>query len=130
MAHVQGGLVIMEEGVILGGIGFGGHPNGQADEALSRQFHQPVGHVTTQLVQICVSRHSSSCCCLGGPDYSRQLPTEISRMGVVDYPEDFFTFRTYDHEHFHTIDASVMSVGIGYFSFTMWALHITNSCVA
>ncbi|MCY3690964.1 MAG: heme-binding protein [Chloroflexota bacterium] len=34
--HGQGGLVIMQEGVILGGIGVGGYPSGQADEDLSR----------------------------------------------------------------------------------------------
>ena len=32
----QGGLVIMKDGVILGGIGVGGYPSGQADEDLSR----------------------------------------------------------------------------------------------
>ena len=32
----QGGLVIMQEGVILGGIGVGGYPSGQRDEDLSR----------------------------------------------------------------------------------------------
>ena len=32
----QGGLVIMQDGVILGGIGVGGYPSGQADEDLSR----------------------------------------------------------------------------------------------
>ena len=34
--HGQGGLVIMQDGVILGGIGVGGYPSGQADEDLSR----------------------------------------------------------------------------------------------
>ena len=34
--HGQGGLVIMQDGVILGGIGVGGYPSGQADENLSR----------------------------------------------------------------------------------------------
>ena len=34
--HGQGGLVIMKDGVILGGIGVGGYPSGQADEDLSR----------------------------------------------------------------------------------------------
>ncbi len=48
-------------------------------------------------------------------------------MGVVDYPENCFTFRTYEHQHLHTVNASVMSLGIGYSSFTMRALHITNS---
>lgn len=32
----QGGLVIMKDGVILGGIGVGGYPSGQRDEDLSR----------------------------------------------------------------------------------------------
>ena len=32
----QGGLVIMKDGVILGGIGVGGYPSGKADEDLSR----------------------------------------------------------------------------------------------
>ena len=32
----QGGLVIMKGGVILGGIGVGGYPSGQADEDVSR----------------------------------------------------------------------------------------------
>ena len=32
----QGGLVIMKDGVILGGIGVGGYPSGQSDEDLSR----------------------------------------------------------------------------------------------
>ena len=32
----QGGLVIMQEGVILGGIGVGGYPSGQRDEDLAR----------------------------------------------------------------------------------------------
>ncbi len=36
MTHGQGGLVIMKDGVILGGIGVGGYPSGQADEDLSR----------------------------------------------------------------------------------------------
>ena len=48
-------------------------------------------------------------------------------MGVVDYTEDCFTFRTYDDEHFHAVNAGVMSVGIGYSSFAMRAFHITNS---
>ena len=34
--HGQGGLVIMQDGVILGGIGVGGYPSGQRDEDLSR----------------------------------------------------------------------------------------------
>jgi uncharacterized protein GlcG (DUF336 family) len=32
----QGGLVIIKDGVILGGIGVGGYPSGQADEDVSR----------------------------------------------------------------------------------------------
>ena len=36
MTFGQGGLVIMEDGVILGGIGVGGYPSGQADEDISR----------------------------------------------------------------------------------------------
>jgi uncharacterized protein GlcG (DUF336 family) len=32
----QGGLVIMQDGVILGGIGVGGYPSGQRDEDLAR----------------------------------------------------------------------------------------------
>ena len=36
MTHGQGGLVIMKDGVILGGIGVGGYPSGQADEDISR----------------------------------------------------------------------------------------------
>ncbi|MDA1129713.1 MAG: heme-binding protein [Chloroflexi bacterium] len=32
----QGGLVIMKDGVILGGIGVGGYPSGQSDEDVSR----------------------------------------------------------------------------------------------
>ena len=36
MTHGQGGLVIMKDGIILGGIGVGGYPSGQADEDLSR----------------------------------------------------------------------------------------------
>ncbi len=36
MTHGQGGLVIMKDGVILGGIGVGGYPSGQSDEDLSR----------------------------------------------------------------------------------------------
>ena len=48
-------------------------------------------------------------------------------MGVVDYPKDCFALRTKDNEHLNTVNACVTSAGIGYFSFTMWALHITNS---
>lgn len=36
LTNGQGGLVIMKDGVILGGIGVGGYPSGQADEDLSR----------------------------------------------------------------------------------------------
>ena len=36
VTHGTGGLVIMKDGVILGGIGVGGYPSGQADEDLSR----------------------------------------------------------------------------------------------
>ena len=36
LTHGQGGLVIMKDGVILGGIGVGGYPSGQADEDVSR----------------------------------------------------------------------------------------------
>jgi uncharacterized protein GlcG (DUF336 family) len=36
LTHGQGGLGIMKEGVILGGIGVGGYPSGQRDEELAR----------------------------------------------------------------------------------------------
>ena len=36
MTFGQGGLAIMKDGVILGGIGVGGYPSGQSDEDLSR----------------------------------------------------------------------------------------------
>jgi uncharacterized protein GlcG (DUF336 family) len=36
LTHGQGGLVIMKDGVILGGIGVGGYPSGQSDEDLAR----------------------------------------------------------------------------------------------
>ncbi len=36
LTHGQGGLVIMKDGVILGGVGVGGYPSGQADEDVSR----------------------------------------------------------------------------------------------
>ena len=36
LPHGQGGLVLMQDGVILGGIGVGGYPSGQSDEDLSR----------------------------------------------------------------------------------------------
>ena len=43
LTHGQGGLVIMEGGVILGGIGVGGYPSGQADEDLSRVGLEAMG---------------------------------------------------------------------------------------
>jgi glc operon protein GlcG len=36
LTHGQGGLVIMQGSVILGGIGVGGYPSGQRDEDLAR----------------------------------------------------------------------------------------------
>ena len=36
LTHGQGGLVILKDGVLLGGIGVGGYTSGQADEDLSR----------------------------------------------------------------------------------------------
>jgi glc operon protein GlcG len=36
LTHGQGGLVVMQDGVILGGIGVGGYPSGQRDEDLAR----------------------------------------------------------------------------------------------
>ena len=36
LTHGQGGPVLMQDGVILGGIGVGGYPSGQSDEDLSR----------------------------------------------------------------------------------------------
>lgn len=36
LTHGQGGLVILKDGVILGGIGVGGYPSGQSDEDLAR----------------------------------------------------------------------------------------------
>ena len=36
MTFGQGGLAIIKDGVILGGIGVGGYPSGQSDEDLSR----------------------------------------------------------------------------------------------
>ena len=41
LTHGQGGLVIMKDGVILGGIGVGGYPSGQSDEDLSRVAWRP-----------------------------------------------------------------------------------------
>ncbi len=43
LTHGQGGLVIMKDGVILGGIGVGGYPSGQADEDLSRVGLEALG---------------------------------------------------------------------------------------
>ena len=36
LTHGQGGLVIMKDSVILGGVGVGGYPSGQSDEDLAR----------------------------------------------------------------------------------------------
>src|ERR671914_1580604 len=36
LTHGQGGLVIMKDGAILGGIGVGSYPSGQRDEDLAR----------------------------------------------------------------------------------------------
>ncbi len=43
LTHGTGGLVIMKDGVILGGIGVGGYPSGQADEDLSRVGLEAMG---------------------------------------------------------------------------------------
>jgi glc operon protein GlcG len=43
LTHGQGGLVIMKDGVILGGIGVGGYPSGQSDEDLSRVGLEAMG---------------------------------------------------------------------------------------
>ena len=43
MTYGQGGLVIMKDGVILGGIGVGGYPSGQSDENLSRVGLEAMG---------------------------------------------------------------------------------------
>ena len=43
LTHGQGGLVIMKDGVILGGIGVGGYPSGQSDEDLSRVGLEALG---------------------------------------------------------------------------------------
>ena len=43
LTHGQGGLVIMKDGIILGGIGVGGYPSGQADEDLSRVGLEAMG---------------------------------------------------------------------------------------
>ena len=43
LTHGQGGLVIIKDGVILGGIGVGGYPSGQSDEDLSRVGLEAMG---------------------------------------------------------------------------------------
>src|SRR5688572_2149799 len=43
LTHGQGGLVILKDGVILGGIGVGGYPSGQRDEDLARLGLQAIG---------------------------------------------------------------------------------------
>ena len=43
LTHGQGGLVIIKNGVILGGIGVGGYPSGQSDEDLSRVGLEAMG---------------------------------------------------------------------------------------
>jgi len=43
LTNGQGGLVIMKDGVIWGGIGVGGYPSGQADEDLSRVGLEAMG---------------------------------------------------------------------------------------
>ena len=43
LTHGQGGLLIMKDGVILGGIGVGGYPSGQSDEDLSRVGLEAMG---------------------------------------------------------------------------------------
>ncbi len=43
LTHGQGGLVIMQDGVILGGIGVGGYPSGQSDEDLARVGLEALG---------------------------------------------------------------------------------------
>mgnify|MGYP003312800570 FL=1 len=43
LTHGQGGLVIIKDGVILGGIGVGGYPSGQSDEDLSRVVLEAMG---------------------------------------------------------------------------------------
>lgn len=43
MTFGQGGLVVMKDGVILGGVGVGGYPSGQADEDLSRVGLEAMG---------------------------------------------------------------------------------------
>ncbi|MDE2939819.1 MAG: heme-binding protein [Chloroflexota bacterium] len=43
LTHGQGGLVIIKDGVILGGIGVGGYPSGQSDEDLSRVGLEALG---------------------------------------------------------------------------------------
>ena len=43
LTHGQGGLVIMKDGVVIGGIGVGGYPSGQSDEDLSRVGLEAIG---------------------------------------------------------------------------------------
>ena len=43
LTHGQGGLVIIKDGVILGGSGVGGYPSGQSDEDLSRVGLEAMG---------------------------------------------------------------------------------------
>ena len=43
LTHGQGGLVVIKDGVILGGIGVGGYPSGQADEDLARVGLEALG---------------------------------------------------------------------------------------
>ncbi len=43
LTNGQGGLVIMKDGVILGGIGVGGYPSGQRDEDVSRAGLEAMG---------------------------------------------------------------------------------------
>ena len=47
LTHGQGGLVIIKDGVILGGIGVGGYPSGQADEDLASGGTGSTGPVET-----------------------------------------------------------------------------------
>ena len=43
LTHGQGGLVIMKDGVVIGGIGVGRYPSGQSDEDLSRVGLEAIG---------------------------------------------------------------------------------------
>ena len=43
LTHGQGGLVVIKDGVILGGIGVGGYPSGQSDEDLARVGLEALG---------------------------------------------------------------------------------------